>query len=51
MFTVPIDTRLGVIKMYSLRSKTFGLGSVWCWVDEEREKGVRADGYWENGDA
>ncbi|GHJ85051.1 hypothetical protein NliqN6_1453 [Naganishia liquefaciens] len=50
-FKFDIETRLGIIKMYSLRSKTFGLGSVWCWVDGKREQGVRADGYWDNGNA
>jgi hypothetical protein len=51
VFTVDIETRLGLIKMYSLRSKTFGLGSAWCWVGDDYDRGVRADGYWENGDA
>ncbi len=51
VFSMDIETRLGVIKMYSLRSKTFGLGSVWCWIGDNYDGGVRADGYWENGDA
>jgi hypothetical protein len=29
------------------RSAKFGLGSVLCWVDGEREAGVVIDGYWQ----
>lgn len=28
------------------RSAMFGLGSVLCWVDDDREKGTVIDGYW-----
>lgn len=28
------------------RSAMFGLGSVLCWVDSERDAGVVIDGYW-----
>jgi len=48
--TFDIETRLGTIKLYSLRSKTFGLGSIDCWVDDRKEDKVRADGWWDNGD-
>ncbi|KAH8090423.1 hypothetical protein HD553DRAFT_266702 [Filobasidium floriforme] len=48
--TFDIETRLGTIKLYSLRSKTFGLGSIDCWVDDREEDKVRADGWWDNGD-
>lgn len=50
IFTFPIETRLGIIKLYSLRSATFGLGSVLCWVDDGREKATRTDGYWDKRD-
>ena len=29
------------------RSAVLGLGSVWCWVDEDRDGGKMIDGYWE----
>lgn len=45
-----METRVGVVKMYSLRSGGFGLGSVECWVDGERDKAVRVDGWWDKGD-
>lgn len=45
-----MDTQLGWIKMYSLRSKTFGLGTVQCWVDEEVDRAVKIAGWWENGE-
>lgn len=38
---------MGTVKLDYLRSKTFGLGSVWCWIGENREGGRRIDGYWE----
>jgi len=28
-------------------SATYGLGSVWCWVDEEKGDGKLIDGWWE----
>lgn len=59
---VAFNVRVGVgrtVRMTYLRSKTFGMGSVWCWVgpkwregatkaDEDlgRDKGVRWDGWW-----
>ncbi|OCF40181.1 hypothetical protein I317_06005 [Kwoniella heveanensis CBS 569] len=46
-----LETSVGLVKMYSLRSKTFGLGSVKCWADDEVDKSVRVDGWWDNGDA
>lgn len=49
-FTYDIETRLGTIKMYSLRSKTFGLGSIECWVGDDKGNSVRANGWWDNGD-
>ena len=44
------ETSLGVVKVYSLKSRTFGLGDVECWVDGEREKGVRVEGYWDKSE-
>ncbi|KAL0250672.1 hypothetical protein I308_102855 [Cryptococcus tetragattii IND107] len=44
-----LETSVGIVKMYALKSKTFGLGTVECWVDEERRKSVRIEGYWDNG--
>ncbi len=29
------------------RSATLGLGSVWCWVDDNRERGGMIEGYWD----
>jgi hypothetical protein len=43
-----LETSVGVIKMYSLRSRTFGLGSVSCWVDDEVDRAVNVEGYWDN---
>lgn len=28
------------------RSAKLGLGSVWCWIDDDREGGQRVDGWW-----
>ena len=42
-----LETSLGKVKMYSLRSKSFGLGTIECWVDADRERAV---GWWDNGD-
>ncbi|WVQ79025.1 hypothetical protein IAT38_001117 [Cryptococcus sp. DSM 104549] len=28
------------------RSAKLGLGSVWCWVDDERMRGTQVDGWW-----
>jgi hypothetical protein len=45
-----LETNVGIVKMYSLRSKTFGLGTVECWADKERDKAVKINGWWDNGD-
>ncbi|KAJ3805715.1 hypothetical protein F5876DRAFT_81473 [Lentinula aff. lateritia] len=37
---------LGRVRVTYLRSGSYGLGSVWCWLDDNREKGKRLDGYW-----
>ncbi|KGB74594.1 hypothetical protein I307_02196 [Cryptococcus deuterogattii 99/473] len=44
-----LETSVGIVKMYALKSKTFGLGTIECWVDEERRKNVKIEGYWDNG--
>jgi hypothetical protein len=41
------ETSLGVVKVYTLKSRTFGLGDVECWVDGDREGGRRVQGYWD----
>lgn len=28
------------------RSAKLGLGSVWCWIDDDRDGGQRVDGWW-----
>jgi hypothetical protein len=43
-----LETNVGVVKMYSLRSRSFGLGMVECWTDEDREGSVKVDGFWDN---
>lgn len=45
-----METRVGWIKMYSLRSKTFGLGTVKCWVDDDLDRAVKVVGWWDNGE-
>jgi len=49
--TFQLETVLGVVKMYSLKSKTFGLGTIECWADEDRSESVKIEGYWDNGNA
>lgn len=46
-----LETGLGVVKVYALKSKTFGLGNIECWVDNERDRSVEVEGWWDNGDA
>lgn len=43
-----LETSVGRIKMYSLRSRTFGLGTVRCWVDDALDQAVHVAGYWDN---
>lgn len=44
-----METQVGWIKMYSLKSKSFGLGTVKCWVDEDMDQSVKIEGWWDNG--
>lgn len=37
----------GTVAIGFQRSANYGLGSVHCWVDEDRAKGRRLDGWWE----
>ena len=43
-------TSLGVVKMYSLRSTTYGLGTVECWADDDRSRAVKVVGWWDNSE-
>lgn len=44
-----METQVGWIKMYSLKSKSFGLGTVKCWVDDDIDQSVKIEGWWDNG--
>ena len=44
-----LETSVGVIKLYALKSKTFGLGTIECWVGEDRHQSKRVSGWWDNG--
>lgn len=39
-------TTMGIVELYHLASREFGLGSVECWVDNAIDRRVRIDGYW-----
>lgn len=43
-----LETNVGWIKMYSLRSRSFGLGTVKCWVDDALDRAVKVEGWWDN---
>ena len=40
-------TIVGTIKIYSLKSRTFGLGTAECWVNDDRDRAVKAVGWWD----
>ncbi|WVR08401.1 hypothetical protein IAU60_005456 [Kwoniella sp. DSM 27419] len=42
-----VSTNLGQVQLYYLKSYQYGLGSVSCWIDNDKEKAVRINGYWE----
>jgi hypothetical protein len=44
--TFGFSTQLGSVQLHYLRSASFGLGTAFCWVDDERDKGVTIVGYW-----
>ncbi|ORY35911.1 hypothetical protein BCR39DRAFT_568808 [Naematelia encephala] len=39
---------MGKVTLSYQRSAAFGLGSINCWVDDDRASSRRVDGYWEN---
>jgi hypothetical protein len=43
-----VTTAIGTIKLLYLRSATFNLGSLECWVDDDRAKSKTMHGYWTN---
>ena len=43
----PIVSQNHAVGLAFMRSKTFGLGKVKCWVDEREDEAVVLDGYWE----
>ncbi|KZT33438.1 hypothetical protein SISSUDRAFT_1054222 [Sistotremastrum suecicum HHB10207 ss-3] len=44
-FSVKVGV-IGRVRLTYLRSFSFGLGSVWCWIDEDHAGGRRLDGWW-----
>ncbi|GJJ16092.1 hypothetical protein Clacol_010371 [Clathrus columnatus] len=44
-FEVVVGTMRRVRITY-LKSKTFGLGDVWCWLNNDRAKGTKVSGWW-----
>ncbi|KIJ41190.1 hypothetical protein M422DRAFT_255694 [Sphaerobolus stellatus SS14] len=47
--SIKFNVEVGIInrvRITYLRSKTFGLGDVWCWVDDNKKEGQRLPGYW-----
>lgn len=38
---------IGIVRISYLRSKTFGLGSVKCWIDDDEAAAKRVDGWWD----
>lgn len=43
-----LDVIVGIVKMYSLRSMSYGFGKVFCWMDDDEKNGQKIDGYWED---
>lgn len=41
------DGPAGSVSIGYQRSATYGLGSVWCWVDDDTNDGELIDGWWE----
>ncbi|RUS16673.1 SGNH hydrolase-type esterase domain-containing protein [Jimgerdemannia flammicorona] len=44
--TFTVSTNQGVVYLYVLKSKSYSLGDVWCWADDNKEKGTQISGYW-----
>lgn len=38
---------MGRVRITYLRSKTFGLGDVWCWINDDTLHGVKVTSWWE----
>lgn len=38
---------VGRVRVTYLKSKTFGLGNVWCWLDDDRKNGKKIVGWWD----
>jgi len=48
---IRMEVEVGVmrrVRLTLLKSKSFGLGDVWCWVDDDRKSGKRLQGWWDN---
>jgi hypothetical protein len=46
--TFEVDLQgMGIVLMSSLRSKTFGLGVVKCWIDDLESDAKYVSGYWD----
>jgi lysophospholipase L1-like esterase len=44
--TFSIETNKGSVYMYVLKSDQYNLGNVWCWPDNDYNKGKELVGYW-----
>ena len=47
--TVKFQVEVGVmgrVRITYLKSKTFGLGDVLCWVDDDKQKGTKVVSWW-----
>jgi hypothetical protein len=44
--TFSIETNKGSVYMYVLKSSQYNLGNVWCWPDNDYNKGKELVGYW-----
>jgi hypothetical protein len=38
---------MGRVRITYLKSKTFGLGDIWCWLDDDREGGKKVVSWWQ----
>jgi lysophospholipase L1-like esterase len=44
--TFSINTNKGNVYIHALKSNQFNLGNVWCWADDNKQKGRELSGYW-----
>lgn len=42
-------TSLGDVQLHYLRSATFGLGNLKCWIDDDLHQAVVIEAYWDLG--